>query len=208
MFSRVSSPSSLKDKQVEDIVELVLSAFSESELAVLPMVGGDTTLLPELYRLSVRTAALEGKVTVCEETKSARILSVSCSYGPGTFFLGSQKQRDLGFDDFFNKLSTEGKQWWAEYFERVKHMPSIVVDSWFVTILATATSEERKEYGSSVLREVQRIAAGDQTCVALNATSEKNVAFYSSLGFKVVHTAERTTPYGTWISYITTWSQE
>ena len=72
-----------------------------------------------------------------------------------------------------------------------------VVDSWFVTILATATGEEGKEYGSSVLREVQRIvrqsvfsqsfifdshfsqAAGDQTCVALNATSEKDVSHLS-----------------------------
>ncbi|PPQ80504.1 hypothetical protein CVT26_004304 [Gymnopilus dilepis] len=197
---------------------------------ILLMIGGDVELLPDFYRLSVRTAVLEGKVTICEEIKTGRILSVSCSYGPGQFFLGSQKQRDLGFNEFFNQLSIEGKQWWDEvstlwiigctdfltsevkYFEKVQNMPSIscfkVVDSWFVTILATATSEQGKGYGSSVMREVQRIAAEDRTSVTLNTTSEKNVSFYSSLGFKVIQTSTRTTPYGTWTSYIMTWSKE
>ena len=52
------------------------------------MIGGNVELLPDFYRLSVRTAVLEGKVTICEEIKTGRILSVSCSYGPGQFFLG------------------------------------------------------------------------------------------------------------------------
>ena len=52
------------------------------------MTGGVPKIKRDMFRLSLRAAALEGAIFICQELQFKKIVSVSVSFGPGTDWLG------------------------------------------------------------------------------------------------------------------------
>lgn len=50
--------------------------------------GGIKKLKGDFYRVTIRAAALEGKIFVFQESGSSKILSVSLAFGPDVEFMG------------------------------------------------------------------------------------------------------------------------
>ena len=59
-----------------------------SDILIDAMTGGVPKFKRDLFRLSLRAAALEGAIFICQELQSRKIVSVSVSFGPGTNWLG------------------------------------------------------------------------------------------------------------------------
>ncbi|KAF8168739.1 hypothetical protein BJ912DRAFT_1001170 [Pholiota molesta] len=202
------------EAQIEEMVDITVAAF-EQEIYIRAITGGIPELQADLFRLSLRAAALEGHIFVCQMPGSGKILSLGACFGPGVDYLGSEAQRALGYEEFFEKLPDETKKWYDE-----EHRPlskkfvddtigqEKLTNSWFVALMATLESERQKGYGSAILNEISRKAADDKAIAALNATSNSTVAFYKNLGFHVLGSADRLSPFGAWTNNMMVYNSE
>ncbi|KAF8801569.1 hypothetical protein BYT27DRAFT_7198117 [Phlegmacium glaucopus] len=176
------------------------------------ITGGTPELKAVLFRLLFRAAALEGMIFVNQDPASQKFLSISACFGPGTIFLGSQAQWELGAEEFIESLPDEAREWWEKY---RKPTPAKVdddiagqdkaTDSWFIIVMATLKTEQGKGHGTVLMKEICRRVLEDNSFMLLNATSKNNVDFYQRLGLEVVSTSESVSSFGTWTNYAMLW---
>jgi len=196
--------------QIDEMIELLVTSF-EGEIAIHAMAGGLASRKRDLFRLTLQTAVLEGAIFVYEEPESQKILSVGIAYGPGTDFLGSEKQLAVpGASEFFKNLPVETQEWWTTVnrpLSRKLIQESMgqeqLTSSWYVALLATLQTEQKKGYASLVIQEICRKAAEDETIASLFASSHSK--FYQKLGFNIVGSGDRPSPFGTWTHYMLAW---
>ncbi|KAF8812024.1 hypothetical protein BYT27DRAFT_7335889 [Phlegmacium glaucopus] len=176
------------------------------------MTGGKSQLKDDLYRLIVRAAALEGMIFVGQDPASHKFVSVGICFGPGTNFLGSQAQLELGAQQFFESLSDETREWWEKVHKPISRKmvndtigEAGITASWFVVVMATLKTEQGRGYGTLLMKEICRRVLEDKSFMALNATSKDTVAFYQRLGFEVVGTADKPSSFGTWTNHLMVW---
>ncbi|ETW76882.1 hypothetical protein HETIRDRAFT_106263 [Heterobasidion irregulare TC 32-1] len=109
VVSRIEDPS---NDNLEEIVDLL--AYTNTDQWVNSMVGGDQTLLPEMFRAMVRAALLDGEVHVVEdgidETGRAEVCSVGRWFGTYRKCWDTEAQRALGFDKFLGHVSPRSKK--------------------------------------------------------------------------------------------------
>ncbi|KJA23469.1 hypothetical protein HYPSUDRAFT_587918 [Hypholoma sublateritium FD-334 SS-4] len=205
----ISSPTEM---QLSQMVKLAVAAFDD-DLMTNAMTGGVRSLKFDLYRLLMRAAALEGNILAVQEEGTKNIVAIGVGFGPGVDFLGSEEQRALGANEFFRRLPEETKKWINDvnrplskkYVEDTIGQQTIT-DNWWIDCMATYENERGNGYGSAILRELCKMAAEQDKIVALNAITKDNVSFYQEQGFKVVGSAERPSPFGTWTSSMMVWN--
>ncbi|KAL4258379.1 hypothetical protein AB1N83_008837 [Pleurotus pulmonarius] len=146
------------DDQVESIVGVIRRAF-KGDITLSSMTGRNVNLEALLLRSMVRAAALEGTIYVVTDVYNT-ILSVGVCFQPGTRMFSSEAQRALGWDEFFQKISEEARDWWTtQIFRKHRealndHLGAHYLDSWFANIIATDPEHQRKGYATSIVRAV------------------------------------------------------
>ncbi|KAF8801575.1 hypothetical protein BYT27DRAFT_7174041 [Phlegmacium glaucopus] len=172
------------------------------------MTGGTPELKAVLFRLIFRAAALEGMIFVNQDPVSQKFLSVGACFGPGTRFLGSQAQFELGAEEFFESLPDEAREWWEKFrnpapakVENATLGKDKATASWSIIVMATLKTEQGKGHGTVLMKEICRRVLEDNSFMLLNATSKNNVDFYQRLGLEVVSTSESVSSFGTWTNH-------
>ncbi|KDR84561.1 hypothetical protein GALMADRAFT_133831 [Galerina marginata CBS 339.88] len=201
---------SLTNSQLDKLIKISMEAFTGDPLSDA-MTAGIPKLKEDLYRLTFRATALEGRIFVCQDNRD--IVSVAACFEPGFKFLGSEAQRSLGLYKLLESLPEETRQWWNKIVsddsspysaqsyvdfsqfsggEKQEKVP----ECWTVVVMATSVSEQGKGYGTSIMKEICKKAAANAKSIRLNASPEINVSFYGSLGFRVVKRTEDESPSG------------
>lgn len=103
------------ESQIKDIADFFSDAF-HGDVSMKAFVGGDWGLLPELETAMLRASLLEGVVYVVTVGKGSdeKIVSAGYWFGDGSAMFGSEKQRALGYDAWFEKISDETKIWMSK----------------------------------------------------------------------------------------------
>ncbi|KIJ53314.1 hypothetical protein M422DRAFT_25717 [Sphaerobolus stellatus SS14] len=189
---RVKFLEQLTDTQLEEIVQLCTRAF-HGDISHAAFLGRDWDLHSEFFRAIMRATVLEGRlyvVTLGPESEE-RIVSTASWFGNGVALFGSEEQRSLGFNDFFEKLSSETQHWWNHtYAERItKFDKSLFTEEelakrWWCFNLATNPEHENKGYARALIKAMHQKASSEGTFIGLATAPEINVKKYLSMGFR------------------------
>jgi len=178
------------EEEIQQIAELCSRAFSRSSAAKANL-GGNWTLQNEYYRAHARATALEGELHVVLSQPGAKIVSTASWFPPGVYLFGSESQKALGYNDFFEKLSEEAKYWHKVTF------PNIVAECevklfteqeisirWWCFNLATDPKYQGNGFATSLLKVLTEKTDKQDNIIGLVATTDQNVDFYHGLGFR------------------------
>jgi hypothetical protein len=72
------------DNQIDSAVDVMVQAFGGS-LLLAPMVGGDMSLSPALFRAYITATVVDGEAYIAEEMGD--VIGVALWHGPGKGFL-------------------------------------------------------------------------------------------------------------------------
>ncbi|RXW13352.1 hypothetical protein EST38_g12502 [Candolleomyces aberdarensis] len=91
----------------------MFSRAQEGQISVDMMTDSKRSIRDMWNRSGIRAAALEGKIWVVydPDNDENEIISAVIAFGPGSTPMGSEAQRELGYYDYKNALSTETKNW-------------------------------------------------------------------------------------------------
>ncbi|KIJ51762.1 hypothetical protein M422DRAFT_65148 [Sphaerobolus stellatus SS14] len=203
------------EPEIEQLVQVLLRAFV-GDILIQTMTDGVLARKRQLFRLSLRAAALEGAIFVVDAVGApGHFTCVAVCFGPGTDFLGSEAQMALGGTEFFNEMSQKTSDWWKNYYGpkgrelRDKTLGEQgMTDSWWPILIATDPKYQRKGYGSVLVKAICESAKRDNTIAGLATTSEYNVRFYESLGFKNLGQRDISSSFGSWIGTIMSWEDK
>ncbi|KAF8191720.1 hypothetical protein BJ912DRAFT_963301, partial [Pholiota molesta] len=196
----------LEHPTIEEMTQLASEASSQVSVPLLyfKLLRRHSAIMNRsmtagLFRLIFRAAALEGKLYICQAVDSGKIVSLGAGLD-----LASRGTKSLGFEEFFNKLPEDTKNWWMENLLKPKPKPvnEKVRQSLRLIAVATLGEERRKGHGSSLIKEIAR-TVGTPVCV--NVNTDDNILFYKGLGFKITGTSEMASSYGSWVGTIMIW---
>ncbi|KAJ7576980.1 hypothetical protein C8J56DRAFT_1061693 [Mycena floridula] len=184
------------DAQIEEGVSVLLSAFKEDEL-LGAMTGGDPLVGPPLVRAMIKAASLEGFILVATSEGSEAFESMAIGFPPGVTMYGSEAQRSVGWNQFWESLSPERQAWWKRFQTEGRHSDEekakggdILLNSWHIDILGTLSECRGRGNASAIVKVVQAKAVETKKSVSLTTNTEINLKLYKKMGFTVIE--ERT----------------
>ncbi|KAK0454670.1 hypothetical protein EV421DRAFT_1896593 [Armillaria borealis] len=139
---------SLNAEELEIAVDLTVKAYDDM-LVARAMVGDDKNLMDPLFRSMIRAADSAGTIDLaCDVSDSDKIVGMAVWFGPGKSLFADAEQRELGLNEFMDKLSPETRQWWEK----------TAIQSGTITALVTTTdvNESIYEKGPVAFRVMSR----------------------------------------------------
>ncbi|TFK51053.1 hypothetical protein OE88DRAFT_1630635 [Heliocybe sulcata] len=162
-----------------------------SDIAHKALIGGNWSLSPLYIRANLRATALEGEIYVVKDPVTSRIVSFGLWFAPGKALFGSDEQKALGFNDFFNKLSTETQHWWTHtYPDTVRPFMARI---WtkeelgkrlYCFNLCTDPEHQNRGYATAIVDFAFEKAKRNGQILGLSTSSDLNVRKYLSMGFR------------------------
>ncbi|KAF4599092.1 hypothetical protein EYR40_006181 [Pleurotus pulmonarius] len=176
----IPKPKRLINDQVESIVGVIRRAF-KGDITLSSMTGRNVNLEALLLRSMVRAAALEGTIYVVTDVYNT-ILRDRIDADPIRLIrFVSEAQRALGWDEFFQKISEEARDWW--------------------------TTQIFRKHREALNDHLGAHASADGKIVALATQTESNAVWYTGLNFKVIDKIELEAPAGNFPDFILMWEK-
>ncbi|KAJ7282095.1 hypothetical protein C8J57DRAFT_90190 [Mycena rebaudengoi] len=159
--------------------------FSES------MAGGNPDLSQPFYRAQMRGGAVGGELWVAGFGPTD-ISAVAIWFGPGQTFLGSEEQREAGWNQLQSQFTPELRKWWSDYLlPRVDSWTESCLgngaklNSWHLLLLGTNPDHHHKGLAAALIKAVETKANNDDVMMCLETSNVKNISFYKHFGFTV-----------------------
>lgn len=187
------------------LTDICTRAFADEP--VTPLLAGDRPeALAWYFRSVIAAGHLGGEVCVATLKGSLKPVSLSVWMPPGKDLWDTEEQRQLGFYDYMSSLDPLTKEFmsttYVEFigtFFRDALSPRTKENSWVCHVVATDPAYQRQGIGSAVVNTtiVKVKLEGKDELLALCAVNEKNMRWYSKLGFRVAgHVPEFAAPKG------------
>ncbi|KAK0226225.1 hypothetical protein IW262DRAFT_752104 [Armillaria fumosa] len=181
---------SLNAEELEITVDLTVKAYDDI-LVARAMVGDDKNLMDPLFRSMIRAADLAGTIDLaCDASDLDKIVGMAVWFGPRKALFADAEQRELGLNEFMDKLSSETRQWWQKtYGPKTSELattalgPTGALDSWWTPHIAVDEKYRRRGIGKMLLDEGHKRAVQSGTITALLTTTDLNESFYEEVGF-------------------------
>lgn len=181
------------ESQIQETIDIFTDVFYGSTGNIKASLGGDWSLLREFMAASVRASLLAGYVNVVTigNGLNEEIVSVGCWLGNGVQLFGSEEQRALGYNAWFEKLSDETKHWFTkDYPEQAAKLTGSHFTKeewakcWWCYLLATHAKHQGKGYATAIIQAMFKKAKAEGTLIGLSTSPEVNVKKYLSMGMK------------------------
>ncbi|KAI0316433.1 hypothetical protein OF83DRAFT_1126912 [Amylostereum chailletii] len=183
---RITAPTS---SQIADFATLTVRAMEGND-AASAMFGGDDSLSEEFFTAMIRATLLEGEVYVVEDEEAKTATLALWFRAPNRMF-GSEAQRARGFNDFYEKLSPETKDWWTQTYtptmtkwRRVFYTPEEEARTWYCSLIVTDPARQNQGFATLFMDEFYKNVRKGDDLLSLATTTDHNVAMYLSWGFK------------------------
>ncbi|EKM59000.1 uncharacterized protein PHACADRAFT_191302 [Phanerochaete carnosa HHB-10118-sp] len=183
---RIHKPS---EKELANCVVVLDAAFHHK--LYLSAVGGDQSLIAPLVRAHVNAAVVGGELWAAT-LPEAGIVGVALWFGPGSTFLGTAEQRQMGWDDIMARIPAENIQWWDTYFATLDEISGRVLgagikrDAYQLYVLGTHPEYQRKGVATALQKEVEAITRERGIALVVETTGAQNVSVYERLGYRTM----------------------
>ncbi|KAG7095677.1 hypothetical protein E1B28_006393 [Marasmius oreades] len=209
-FSTNHLPNPTED-QITQTVKVFYEAFNRKFfLAALQ----DPTLVEPLIKSLVRATIVGGQLHVVDSL--AGIVGATLCFGPGQRSLGSEEQKQQGFNQLMEKVNKDARRWFTEYFvglsnygvvastsfscvqvtimlhdsvDRV-HGPGVQDQNYHIQIFGVLPEYQGKGIGKTLLHHIEQKAKSENADVVLETIQPRNVSIYEKLGYEVQGTTE------------------
>ncbi|KAG1742450.1 hypothetical protein EDB19DRAFT_1701110 [Suillus lakei] len=164
------------------------------------MTGGNKSLQGPLFRAMIRACLLVGEVYIATVIDTSAIAGITLWFPPGKALWDSDAQKVLGFNQFFESLSPETKDWWTgtyghalEPFLETALAPHTVKSSWYLNCICVDPKHQRQGIATNLIRMVEQKVA-TSSILALCTDTDDNVAVYKALQFQYKGKTQLSTP--------------
>ncbi|KAJ6630985.1 hypothetical protein B0H10DRAFT_2207371 [Mycena sp. CBHHK59/15] len=193
MSFQIQLKQKVSEAELDEVVDLTLRAFG-NDLSIQSMVGDDDSLKGPVFRAMIRAGELDGEVYLATEIGSMKAVGVAVWFPPGKSLFATEEQRALGFDEFFEKLSPEIKNFWNDTYDPVvdKFLAETIgptacypwtADYWYLNLIATDPAFQNKGIATMLLKTLSD--SDSRPMLAHCASNEPNVRFYESCDYHV-----------------------
>lgn len=197
------------DELIEAFVKLYLDLMKDTSPAMPSLCGGDLSLADLMAHGELRAGALAGEIFAAFNEKE-EMVGYALTMPPGRQLYDSEEQRELGHNEFLEKLSEEGKEYYrtsmAEFAEwsAKTTAPITVLNSYFVHLLMVREEYQGKGIGTGIINLIKDKAAKNGDPVGLATDVPNNVEVYRHMGFKVGGPKAMPSPWGDWQGWVFT----
>jgi len=167
------------------------------------------SIAPIQIAAELRAGALGGEFYTATDS-SGDLLGYALTMPPGTELFSTEEQRQLGFYDFMNKLSDEGKKYYettmVEYRDWADKTiaPVTGIGSWWIYLLMIRRDQQGKGIGSSLVRLIRDKAAKNDEALGLATSNSINVEIYKKMGFELRGHMAVPSPWKEWDAWLFT----
>jgi len=129
---------------------------------------------------------------------------------PGHELYDTEEQRELGHNEFMQRLSVEGKHYYStsmsEFGEWASKTmaPVTVLNSYYIYLLMVIPEYQRKGIGSAIINMIKEKAAKNGDPIGLATDIPSNVEVYKQMGFDVRGHKAMPSPWGDWTGWMFT----
>ncbi|KZV85729.1 hypothetical protein EXIGLDRAFT_841250 [Exidia glandulosa HHB12029] len=186
----VQSPS---DDVIERIVDVLHEAF-----AFKYFIGslGDSELSKALLKTHVTAALVEdaGEIYVARsgpDADGSDIVAVAVWFGPVCAYLGTDAQREAGWNDLYKQMDQVYKDWWDYFLPFYDEYttqalgPGVKLSGFHLQVIGVHPSHRRRGIAAALFRAVEKKAEARGVCSCLETVGSFAVPIYRSLGYDV-----------------------
>lgn len=197
------------EKLVEEAVQLVVKLML-NDPAVPSVTGGNLDLFPGWARGVVAASALIAGDMYAAIDEDNTLVGFALWIPPGRVPLDTEEERQLGFNQFWEKLSPEGR----DYIENVlgKEFPKHLEESfgfaeaekstYWCNFAMVREDYQNKGVATAIFDLVYAKAKETGTIMALATSLEKTSKIYQSMGFELKGFRVMPSPWKDWPSYV------
>ncbi|KAK1224643.1 mannosyl-oligosaccharide alpha-1,2-mannosidase [Marasmius sp. AFHP31] len=190
----------MDDKQetffLSETLKYIYLTFSDSTLLPLDelfLFGlQDSSRVEPLIESFVRASIVGGQLYVFESPESG-VVGAELAFGPGQVALGSEEQKEQGFNQLMDKVNEDVRRWFNGYFvdEMLHSMhepvygPGVQHDNYHIQLLGVLPEYQGKGIGKALLQHVEAKAKSENLDVVLETPEPEKVAFYQKMGYEI-----------------------
>ncbi|KZT74618.1 hypothetical protein DAEQUDRAFT_201698 [Daedalea quercina L-15889] len=183
----------LTKQQLDDFEAIFVLDMSDAP-AIISICGGNRDLIGPMGRGIILAATLGGEIYAAT-AESGEIVGFAVWMPPGQEILSTPEQRKLGWDDFWSKLSEEGKDWFTNTGKQ---------DSWYLILLMVHPNYQGQGIARKIVDIVRKKASMQGSMMALSTSQPRNIPIYEALDFELRGNKIIPSPWGDWPSYVFT----
>ncbi|KZT63062.1 hypothetical protein DAEQUDRAFT_681050 [Daedalea quercina L-15889] len=179
-----------------------------TDLAVISICGGNRDLIGPMGCGMILATTLGGEIYAAT-VESGEIVGFAVWMPPGQDLLSIPEQWKLGWDDFWSKLSEEGKDWFTNMYSKevTEFMngifgPTGKWDSWYLNLLMVHPKYQCQGIATKIVDMVHKKASPQGSMMAVSTSHPRNVPIYEALGFELWGNKIIPSPWGDWPCYV------
>ncbi|KAG1808866.1 uncharacterized protein BJ212DRAFT_1484722 [Suillus subaureus] len=164
------------------------------------MTGGNKDLEGPLFRAMIRACQLVGRVYIATVVDTGAIAGLALCFPPGKVLWQNDVQRNLGFNQFLESVSSKTREWWINTygsalapFMKTALSPHTVESSWYLNCLCVDPKYQLQGIATNLIKMVEQQAM-TTSILALCTDTDANVAVYKALYFQYKGEAPLPTP--------------
>ncbi|THV00357.1 hypothetical protein K435DRAFT_776582 [Dendrothele bispora CBS 962.96] len=176
------------DDQVQELVTICTRAFA-GDFTHEVILGGNRTIAQDYFAAIIR-AGLDGGQIYGVKNDEGKVVAFGIWFPPGTRLFQRKEQLELGYNDFFAKLTPDYQDWnkhaWsdiAKYRDETLFTQEEAARRWWCSHLSTDPDYQGQGFGKAIVKEVFEKAKAANQLIALMTEPDDNVKKYRRMGF-------------------------
>ncbi|KZV85734.1 hypothetical protein EXIGLDRAFT_841255 [Exidia glandulosa HHB12029] len=185
----VKSPS---DDEIERMTDVLHEAFSYKYFI---SALGDPKFSRDLIKSHIGAALADdaAEIYVARSVSATRdIAGVAVWFGPGTVYLGTEAQREAGWNQLYAALDKVYQDWWDyflpfydDYTTRVFGR-GVKLGGHHLQVIGVLPAHQRRGIAGQLFCIVEKKAKEQHVCTCLETVGTGNVPVYRSMGYDVM----------------------
>ncbi|KAI0671831.1 hypothetical protein C8Q78DRAFT_1128996 [Trametes maxima] len=177
MAIRVEEATHPSEAELNAYAKLLAEAFHYSYFG--GGLGNDKELQEPFLRIHIATLDDVGPV------------GVALWFGPGQKFLGSEAQRNAGWNQFMAKLAPQYRDWWTRFLKQYDILveqslgPGVKLGGYHLQLIGVSPDHQRKGVATALTKYAETKAHTVRVPSVLETVGATNVEIYQSLGYEV-----------------------
>jgi GNAT superfamily N-acetyltransferase len=198
------------DADLAKAVEVLNAAYATSEPALYAAAGPDhfADILPALNAANLKAAALAGEIYVAEDHQG-KFVGVGIGFGPGREIFDSEDQTTQALHILVSRLPPDVHAWNQTMTPQIDQFKTAAFGNasktqWCVQRLGVLPEYQRRGIGSRLVKHICNKSSGYS--VTSQATDDRCIKLYTSLGFKIRAFVPIDAPHGSFTLTALMWS--
>jgi ribosomal protein S18 acetylase RimI-like enzyme len=141
-------------------------------------------LISRLFEPSVRAGLLYGKILIAEPHLQGALVAMA----PGKWDLSKDIENEVGFSRLQSTVGDHIYERFVSYTARMAdlHRQDLPQRHWYLELLGVTAAQRRSGVGAALVSKLLAVADVEGLPTYLETSEERNIQFYSRLGFRIL----------------------